>query len=72
MHPTDPSTPTLSDDIGWELDTAIIYNYTEDVTFAFYANWFVPGDTFDGPSDDEQHVGNDTASEYISRVTVTF
>jgi len=69
--PTDPSSASLSDDIGWELDTAIIYNYTEDVTFAFYANWFVPGNTFDGPNDPDQE-GNDTASEYISRVTVTF
>jgi len=68
--PTDPSSPALSDEIGWELDTAIIYDYTEDVTFAFYANWFVPGDTFETVGDIDG--GEDTAAEYISRVTVTF
>jgi hypothetical protein len=63
--PTDPGTAVLDDEIGHEIDTAIIYNYTEDVTFAFYANWFIPGDLYASPTDD-------TASEYISRVTVTF
>ncbi len=65
LIPTDPSSIELDDEIGWEIDTAVIYNYTEDVTFSFYANWFVPGDMFAEPEDA-------TASEYISRVTVTF
>lgn len=69
LSPTDPGSPELDDEIGWELDTAIIYSYTEDVTFSFMANWFVPGDTFSSPSDEDVDA---TASEYISRVTVTF
>ncbi len=63
--PGDQSSPVLDEELGHEIDTAVIYNYTEDVTFAFYANWFIPGDHYIEENDA-------TASEYISRVTVTF
>ena len=67
MHTTttNPNTSVLSDEQGWEIDTSIVYAYTEDVTFSFYANWFKPGDMYTSPDDE-------TASEYISRVTVVF
>lgn len=67
MHttPADPATAVRDDEIGWEVDTTVTYAYTEDVTFQFMANWFVPGGLYTDPEDD-------TASEYISRVLVTF
>ncbi len=55
----------LNEDLGWELDLAAIYSYTEDVTFTFMANYFIPGDHFVSPNDD-------TASEYVSEVKVVF
>ncbi len=63
--PANNTTSFLSDDLGDEIDTQITYAYTEDVTFSFMANWFIPGDFYNDPN-------NDTASEYVSRVTVTF
>ncbi len=67
MHTTttSPTSSVLSDEIGWEIDTAITYAYTEDVTFQVMANWFIPGELYSSPNDE-------TASEYISRVTVVF
>ncbi|MGH7197636.1 MAG: alginate export family protein, partial [Candidatus Omnitrophota bacterium] len=65
LVPTDPNSPVLDDEIGHEIDVEIAYQYTEDVTFTFYANWFIPGDQYASPE-------NATASEYISRVKVTF
>jgi hypothetical protein len=60
----------MNEHIGDELDTAIVYSYTEDVTFSFMANWFFPGELY------ETNVGgvsvDRTASEYISQVKVVF
>lgn len=55
----------LNDHIGDEVNLLATWIYTEDVTFNFFANWFVPGDHFLTPSDE-------TASEYISEVKVVF
>jgi hypothetical protein len=63
--PTDPTTATLNNQIGNEIDLAAIYSYTEDVTFTFMANWFIPGDLYNSPQ-------NDTATELVSEVKVTF
>jgi hypothetical protein len=62
---TSPGSPVLSSDIGHEVDLAAIYSYTEDVTFTFMADWFVPGDLFTNPN-------NDTATQLISEVKVVF
>lgn len=63
--PASLASAVLDDTVGDELDLAAIYSYTEDVTFTFYANWFFPGDHYNEPTDD-------SASEYISEVKVTF
>src|SRR3989338_8283459 len=67
MHATttDPATAVLDNDLGYEIDTAITYAYTEDVTFAFWAQWFVPGGLYSSNNDE-------TASQYLSSVKVTF
>ena len=62
---TDPNSPVLSEEQGHEIDTTNTYAYTEDVTFSFMANWFIPGELYSSPNDE-------TASEYVSRVTVVF
>ncbi|MBI4432384.1 MAG: alginate export family protein [Candidatus Omnitrophica bacterium] len=67
MHTTttDPNTGSLSDHIGDEVDLSAIYSYTEDVTFTFMANWFIPGSSYDSANDS-------TASEFVSEVKVVF
>jgi hypothetical protein len=65
LDPTDPGSPALDDEIGHEIDAEISYAYTEDVTFTFYAIWFIPGDQYTSPEDS-------TAIEVISRVKVAF
>lgn len=66
VHPSGlPGTTSLSKDIGHEIDTAMTYSYTEDVTFSLMANWFLPGAFYSSGF-------NTTASEYISEVKVTF
>lgn len=51
--------------VGDEIDLTVSYSYTEDVTFNFMANWFIPGDFYRSPNDA-------TATELISEVKVTF
>ncbi|MBI3252143.1 MAG: alginate export family protein [Candidatus Omnitrophica bacterium] len=67
MHttPGNPGSPGLSKSMGSEIDTALTYAYTEDVTFTFMANWFIPGNMYVSPTDA-------TASEYVSEVKVVF
>lgn len=60
-----PTSSVLSDHIGDEIDTAVVYSYTEDVTFSLLANWFIPGELYSSPNDE-------TASEYVSQVKVVF
>ena len=62
---TNPNSSSLSSDIGNEIDTLLTYNYTADVTFNTYANWFIPGKMFSSPN-------NATATEVIQEVKVTF
>ncbi len=67
MHTTitNPGTGILSSELGHEIDTTFTYAYTEDVTFSLMANWFIPGELYTSPNDE-------VASEYVSRVLVTF
>lgn len=61
----DPNSAVLSEDIGHEINLAAIYSYTEDVTFTFMADWFIPGDLYTRPNDE-------TAMQLVSEVKVTF
>ncbi len=36
------------DELGYEIDLALNYDYTEDVELGLSAGWFVPGEAFDG------------------------
>jgi len=63
--PADPTTATLNDEIGNEIDLAAIYSYTEDVTFTMMADWFIPGDLYQSPFDD-------VATQLIGEVKVVF
>jgi len=51
---------TDSDELGYELDLALNYDYTEDVKMGLSAGWFKPGKTLEGESstlrNDEQAV----------------
>ncbi|MBI4352650.1 MAG: alginate export family protein, partial [Candidatus Omnitrophica bacterium] len=63
--PTDISSSSEDDELGHEVDILLTYNYTEDVTFNFMADWFIPGDFYNSPNDS-------TASQFITEVKVTF
>ncbi len=63
--PADPTTGSLNDEIGNEIDIAAIYSYTEDVTFTAMSNWFIPGELYTSPFDD-------VATELIGEVKVAF
>lgn len=52
-------------EIGQELDIQATYDYTEDVTFKLITAWFIPGDFFDDPV-------NDNATEVVGSVKVAF
>lgn len=54
-----------NDEIGWELDGKVTYDYTEDVTFQVAAGIFFPGSYY--PETDD-----DNAAQIISAVTVEF
>ena len=67
MHTTitDPTSAVLDDHLGDEIDTQITYAYTEDVSFGFMADWYIPGGLYASNNDK-------TASQYVSSVHVTF
>jgi len=64
--PGDQSSPSRDDEIGWEIDTQVTYDYTEDVTFGILAAWFFPGDFYGNEE------GDATATDIVSSVKVTF
>ncbi len=51
--------------LGWEIDTDLVYDYTEDVAFKLSTGWFIPGDVFTGANDD-------IASQVLTSVDVAF
>ncbi|UCH12144.1 MAG: alginate export family protein [Candidatus Omnitrophota bacterium] len=59
------SASNTSDEIGLELDGALSYDYTEDVSFVVRGGVFWPGDVFPSGQDDR-------ASKLISAVKVEF
>ncbi len=63
--PSSPTSSTLNDGIGNEIDLAAIYSYTEDVTFTMMADWFLPGDLYQSPFDD-------CATQLVGEVKVVF
>ena len=60
-----PNSPTLSSDLGDEVDLSAIYSYTEDVTFSMMADWFMPGDAYSKPNDA-------VATQLVGEVKVAF
>ncbi len=63
--PTDPSTGSRANEIGYEIDAQVTYDYTEDVSFGFLLGYFVSGDFYENPN-------NDNAMDMVSSVKVTF
>jgi hypothetical protein len=63
--PAVPTSATMGDEIGHEIDLAAIYSYTEDVTFTLMADWFIPGDLYVDPFDA-------TATQLVGEVKVVF
>ena len=62
---TVPTSANLDDHLGDEIDILVTYNYTEDVTFNTYLDWFFPGKLFASPNDS-------TATQLIQEVKVVF
>lgn len=54
-----------SNDIGYEWDLQVTYDYTEDVSFGLLTAWFIPGDKFTAPNDK-------TATDLVASAKVTF
>jgi hypothetical protein len=64
---------TLNDEIGYELDLNVAYDYTEDVTFGVGLAWFWPGDLFDNQIGGGTAGDTDaTAFQTVSSVKVAF
>jgi len=62
---------TRDDEVGYEIDAQLAYNYTEDVTIGASFGWFVPGDLFVG--EEAPNIHNDTtASQALVNVDVNF
>ena len=59
-------------DLGYEIDVALDYAYTEDVTMSLASGWFKPGDAFDSKTNSSLPDNNDTATEVIASVAVAF
>jgi len=59
-------------DLGWELDLALDYAYTEDVTMGLACGWFFPGDAFDNAPASAVPDNNDRATEVIASLGVAF
>ena len=64
---------TTNQQVGYEIDAELVYDYTEDVQFGLLMGWFNPGDTFtsrtgtNGPADSKH-----TASQVIAHTDVKF
>ncbi len=66
------SSGTRSKQLGWEVDLQATYDYTEDVSFGVLVGWFTPGNFFDFSPSLAGGAANDTATDIVSSVKVTF
>lgn len=57
-------------DLGYEVDVALNYDYTEDVRMGLSAGWFVPGDAFEGSS--SGNTNEETALQVLATLDVAF
>lgn len=67
--PRSAGVPDRDEEIGYELDGKVTYDYTEDVEFAVAAALFTPGDYFESDGNDDNQA---TAVQIISSVKVDF
>ncbi len=58
-------TSTDNEEVGYEIDTELIYDYTEDVQLGLNLGWFNPGDAFTSANED-------IASQAIAHADVKF
>lgn len=58
----DPVNNNRGKSLGWELDTNLTYDYTEDVQFGLLTGWFFPGGYFNGGGWDQGGAPNRLAS----------
>ncbi|MBU1854052.1 MAG: alginate export family protein [Candidatus Omnitrophica bacterium] len=58
------------DDLGYEVDLALNYDYTEDVKMGLSAGWFVPGKALEGEDSDCRN--DETAIQVLATLDVAF
>jgi hypothetical protein len=58
------------DDLGYEIDLALNYDYTEDVKMGLCAGWFKPGDAFDGSA--STYANDERAVQVLATLDVAF
>ena len=58
------------DDLGYEIDVTLNYDYSEDVKMGLCAGLFNPGEAFDGSSGDDNNT--QTALEVVATLDVAF
>jgi len=58
------------DDLGYEVDLALNYDYTEDVKMGLSAGWFVPGKALEGSNSTNQN--DETALQVLATLDVAF
>ncbi|MFC1508600.1 alginate export family protein [Candidatus Omnitrophota bacterium] len=59
------------DELGYEVDLALNYDYTEDVKMGLCAGWFVPGEALDGVSGTDEKC-DQTALQVMATLGVNF
>ncbi|MBU3911336.1 MAG: alginate export family protein, partial [Candidatus Omnitrophica bacterium] len=58
------------DDLGFEVDLALNYDYTEDVKMGLSAGYFSPGDAFGGATGAQENA--ETAVQVLATLDVAF
>jgi hypothetical protein len=67
--PRSAAVPDRDEEIGNELDAKLTYDYTEDVSFAVAAAYFIAGDYYESNANDDDQA---SAAQIISSVKVDF
>ncbi|MFC1621135.1 alginate export family protein [Candidatus Omnitrophota bacterium] len=69
---TTPSNYALNadDDLGYEIDVALNYDYTEDVKMGLAAGWFKPGNALEGQNSTDRN--EETAIQVLATLDVAF